>query len=84
LESELQAVGSTLVPLEENIVDLAWGSERPSAPTDPVIVQPVEYAGTFNASRHRHSAENLAISTIPFSDLTHIHHFLTHRSQPSR
>jgi Xaa-Pro aminopeptidase len=47
LEYELQSVGSTLVPLENNIVDLAWGAERPAPPTDPVIVQTVEYAGMF-------------------------------------
>lgn len=51
MEYELQSVGSTLVPLEKNIVDLAWGEERPAAPTDPVIVQPVEYAGMYLAEQ---------------------------------
>jgi hypothetical protein len=45
LEYELQSVGSTLVPLEKNVIDLAWDSERPAPPHDAVIVQPVEYAG---------------------------------------
>ncbi|KAI9289036.1 peptidase M24, structural domain-containing protein [Umbelopsis sp. AD052] len=51
LEYELQSVGSTLVPLEKNIIDLAWGAERPAPPTDPVIVQTVEYAGVSHTDK---------------------------------
>ncbi|KAG2174136.1 hypothetical protein INT43_004156 [Umbelopsis isabellina] len=51
LEYELQSVGSTLVPLEKNIIDLAWDSERPAPPHDAVIVQPVEYAGVSHSDK---------------------------------
>ncbi|KAM6524750.1 hypothetical protein FALCPG4_010344 [Fusarium falciforme] len=37
--------GAELVPIEENLVDLVWGKERPARPSEKVIVQPDELAG---------------------------------------
>ncbi|KAF7720703.1 hypothetical protein EC973_006318 [Apophysomyces ossiformis] len=45
LQKELEAVSSSLVPIEANLVDLAWGSGRVSAPQDLIIVHPVKFAG---------------------------------------
>jgi Xaa-Pro aminopeptidase len=35
-----------LVPVSRNLVDVVWGRDRPPAPLGPVIVQPLEHAGT--------------------------------------
>ncbi|GAA5809696.1 hypothetical protein MFLAVUS_003109 [Mucor flavus] len=45
LQSRLDAVNSRLIPVRRNLVDLAWGSHRPSTPHDKVFVHPIEYAG---------------------------------------
>jgi hypothetical protein len=45
ISAQLEPTGSTLVPIQENLVDVAWGKERPEAPKDKVFVQPVKYAG---------------------------------------
>ncbi|KAI8977327.1 peptidase M24, structural domain-containing protein [Mycotypha africana] len=45
LEKQLAPLGSTLVPLEKNLVDLAWGEDRPTPPKDKVFVQPTKYTG---------------------------------------
>jgi Xaa-Pro aminopeptidase len=34
-----------LVPIHENLIDLAWGKDRPESPKDKVFVQPVKYSG---------------------------------------
>ncbi|KAI8376680.1 hypothetical protein EDC96DRAFT_551369 [Choanephora cucurbitarum] len=45
LRSSLSTVNSELVPVKQNLVDLAWGKERPLAPSDKIFVHPVEFAG---------------------------------------
>jgi Xaa-Pro aminopeptidase len=40
-----KAGGATLLPLEENLVDLAWGEERPVRPQEPIVVLPQRFAG---------------------------------------
>lgn len=37
--------GSKLLALEQNLIDEVWGSDRPARPSQPVFVQPNEYAG---------------------------------------
>jgi len=37
--------GRELVPLDQNLIDLAWGSARPSRPSCPLIVLPDRSAG---------------------------------------
>ncbi|KAI9483859.1 MAG: peptidase M24, structural domain-containing protein [Benjaminiella poitrasii] len=45
LKLQLEPLGSQLVPINENLVDLAWGKDRPEAPKNKVFVQPIEYTG---------------------------------------
>ncbi|KAI8880602.1 Creatinase/aminopeptidase [Backusella circina FSU 941] len=45
LINELKPLGSTLVPLSENLVDLAWGNDRPESPKDKVFVHPFKFSG---------------------------------------
>lgn len=45
LTLQLEHLGSSLVPIHENLIDLAWGKDRPESPKDKVFVQPVNYAG---------------------------------------
>lgn len=51
LSSSLSTVGSSLVVIHENLVDKAWGAERPLAPKDHVIVQPIKFAGKSHADK---------------------------------
>lgn len=37
--------GSSLVGVEENLVDLVWGTDRPARPREQVRVHPIKYAG---------------------------------------
>lgn len=46
LKEKLEAVGKSLVPiLDGNLVDSVWGEERPAAPTAPLRVHKLEFAG---------------------------------------
>jgi Xaa-Pro aminopeptidase len=45
LNVQLDTLGSSLVPIHDNLIDLAWGKDRPEAPKDKVFVQPVEFTG---------------------------------------
>ncbi|CAO3695992.1 unnamed protein product [Rhizopus stolonifer] len=45
ISAQLLPLGSSLVPTQENLVDVAWGKERPKAPKDSIFVQPIEYSG---------------------------------------
>jgi len=41
----LEKNGSTLVGVQENLIDLVWGKERPARPSEKVRVHPEKYAG---------------------------------------
>jgi Xaa-Pro aminopeptidase len=45
LESQLKPKGLRLKPVSRNLVDRAWGKERPAAPQNPVILHPLRKAG---------------------------------------
>lgn len=45
LKEQLKKVNSELVPVEKNLIDIAWGNERPLQPHDKVFIHPVEFAG---------------------------------------
>ena len=45
LAETLQKNGSSLVGIQQNLVDLVWGKDRPAAPRELVKVHPVKYAG---------------------------------------
>lgn len=42
---DLSKVGSSLVPLTENLIDSVWGSDRPSMPINPIFIQEEKYSG---------------------------------------
>ncbi|MAY62455.1 MAG: X-Pro aminopeptidase [Rhizobiales bacterium] len=44
LAAAMEAVGGELVLLEDNPVDMAW-DDRPAEPLEPVLIQPLDYAG---------------------------------------
>ena len=41
----LECSGQILVPVTHNLVDIVWGSERPSRPTNPLFVLSTKYSG---------------------------------------
>lgn len=45
LAETLEKNGSSLVGIQQNLVDLVWGKDRPSRPRENVRVHPVKYAG---------------------------------------
>lgn len=51
LSGELSPKGLKLKPTPRNLVDRAWGNERPAPPLGPVVVQPIERAGRSAADK---------------------------------
>lgn len=45
IEKELMAADCTLIPLEDNLVDLIWGAEQPKSTSHQIITLDVEFAG---------------------------------------
>ena len=45
LTETLEKNGSSLVGIQQNLVDLVWGEDRPARPSENVRVHPVKYAG---------------------------------------
>lgn len=45
LAETLEKNGSSLVGIQQNLVDLVWGKDRPAAPRELVKVHPLKYAG---------------------------------------
>lgn len=45
LSESLEKGGSKLVGIDQNLVDIVWGDERPPRPNEKVKVHPAEYAG---------------------------------------
>ncbi|PYE90141.1 aminopeptidase P family protein [Phyllobacterium leguminum] len=50
LREALEKIGGRLVPVVDNLVDLVWG-DQPSAPLEPVTIQPIAFAGEEAASK---------------------------------
>ncbi|MEW5964488.1 MAG: aminopeptidase P family protein [Pseudomonadota bacterium] len=51
LEAQLAPKGVKLRPTPRNLVDRAWGTERPEPPRAPIIVQPLKRAGRSPADK---------------------------------
>ncbi|KAJ2581842.1 hypothetical protein GGH95_001864, partial [Coemansia sp. RSA 1836] len=52
LRKSLNARGNgDLVAIEENLVDIVWGSQRPPRPQDKVFIHDVKYAGESHADK---------------------------------
>ena len=45
LVETLKKSGSSLVAVQDNLVDLVWGKDRPQRPSEPVKVHPDKFAG---------------------------------------
>lgn len=45
LAETLEKKGSSLIGIQQNLVDLVWGKDRPARPSEKVRVHPVQYAG---------------------------------------
>ena len=45
LSETLKKNGATLVGVQQNLVDLVWGKDRPAPPREKVRVHPEKYAG---------------------------------------
>lgn len=60
LENNIKASGSgKLIALDDNLVDLAWSSDRPARTQAPVFVHPLQYAGQTVQSKLAALRENL-------------------------
>lgn len=52
LDDQIRKAGGTeLIPLDENLVDMAWANLRPDRPRHPVVVLPNELAGKSVATK---------------------------------
>lgn len=58
LQSAAKASGAILVAVTENPIDAAW-SDRPAPPREPIVVQPLELAGTSHADKRAMIAKSL-------------------------
>lgn len=45
LADKIKKKGGEYKAVDQNLIDLVWGSERPSRPSEKVSVQPVKYSG---------------------------------------
>lgn len=74
LSETLKPAGLRLRALRRNIVDQAWGGERPLPPMKPVVPHPLKYAGTpaekkleLLQAELRSAGQDLAVLTLPDS-----------------
>ncbi|KAJ2311866.1 hypothetical protein IWW54_002408, partial [Coemansia sp. RSA 2705] len=64
--------GGDLVAIEDNLVDIVWGSQRPARPEDKAFIQPMEYAGESHTSKiarvreqiEKEGAEGLIVAAL--------------------
>lgn len=59
LKAALEPKGFSLKPLPRNLVDKAWGKERPAAPANPVEVHEKRYAGRSSEDKLQEIQERL-------------------------
>ncbi|KAK2803391.1 hypothetical protein FQN50_007050 [Emmonsiellopsis sp. PD_5] len=45
LSETIKKSGGSLLGVQENLVDLVWGKDRPAPPSEKVAVHPIKYAG---------------------------------------
>jgi Xaa-Pro aminopeptidase len=45
LADKIKKKGGEYKAIDENLVDLVWGDDRPARPSEKVIVQPMDYSG---------------------------------------
>ena len=54
------AAGASLVPVNDNPLDRAWGAERPGQPKAEVVPHPLDYAGEDSAAKRARVGEAVA------------------------
>lgn len=59
LETAAKRSGASLVALETNPIDAAWGEERPEQPSAPVAPHPIKHAGVEHAEKRKAIGEAL-------------------------
>ncbi len=57
LRTAVTAAGARLVLLDDNPLDAAWGRDRPAAPTAPVVIHSLEYAGVPSGEKRAEVAQ---------------------------
>ena len=74
LNAAASSAGATLMPVEDNPLDAAWGGDRPAQPQAPVSPQALEYAGESSTSKRARIGADLvkagaeaAVITAPAS-----------------
>jgi Xaa-Pro aminopeptidase len=45
LADKIKKKGGEYKAVDENLVDLVWGADRPARPSEKVLIQPLEYSG---------------------------------------
>jgi Xaa-Pro aminopeptidase len=74
LQSALMPKGIALKPLAKNPIDKLWGKDQPKPPANPVVAQPLEYAGRSSAEKLaaaqkklKEDGQHAAVLTLPDS-----------------
>lgn len=60
LEGLLKPKGIKLKPLPRNLIDKAWGAERPGVPQQPVVIHPQRHAGRTSEDKLQDVQKRLA------------------------
>lgn len=68
----LTRIGATLIYLDRNPLDAAWGADRPPMPDAPAVIHPLEYAGVASDTKRSDVAKmignkgaDLLVLTMP-------------------
>ncbi len=59
IKEAVEKAGGTLVFLNDNPLDAAWGSERPAKPQEPAFTHPLQFAGKASDEKRRDLAKAL-------------------------
>ncbi|MBL8557113.1 MAG: aminopeptidase P family protein [Hyphomonadaceae bacterium] len=60
LKAAAADAGATMVAVEDNPIDQAWGAQRPPIPMTPAVPHPEKYAGESAASKRKRLGETVA------------------------
>lgn len=60
LKTAAADAGATMVAVEDNPIDQAWGAQRPPIPMTPAVPHPEKYAGESAASKRKRLGETVA------------------------
>ncbi|CAJ0842297.1 2791_t:CDS:2, partial [Entrophospora sp. SA101] len=60
LNESLGRIGSKMAYIDDNLVDLVWGDDRPPFPKNPITVLPLKYAGCSRNEKIENLREELS------------------------